>query len=87
MTEFITFKDAAEYLGVAKSTLENYSNGGYWMKENNKKKFISPSYYRDFPKCIRVGNRRKFKRIDLDRWIQRCSLQPPRKQPFCWPTE
>lgn len=86
MPEYITFKDAAEYLGVAKSTLENYNNGGYWVKDNNKRKFISPSYYRDFPKCIRVGNKRKFKRIDLDRWIQRCSVQAAKKATF-YPAE
>lgn len=75
MTEYIPFNAAAEFLGISKTTLENYSNGGYWIKDKNKKKFISPSYYRDFPKCVRVGNKRKFKRIDLERWVQRCSTQ------------
>jgi len=43
-----------------------------------------------FPRLItgifQVGNKRKFKRIDLDRWIQRCSVQAAKKATF-YPAE
>lgn len=62
--DFLSFPETAKYLNVSVGTLENMIRGFY---TNSRGTVIKD--YREFPKPIKIGGRRRFKKAAIDRWI------------------
>ena len=62
--DFLSFPETAKYLNVSPSTLENMIRGSY---ANSRGTVIKD--YKEFPKPIKIGGRRRFKKAAIDRWI------------------